>query len=88
VIRPFGAHCHERTFSGPSAAFPTHQQRQAHEGLARSEGVDEEQVQCRGGDDRLDDDLAGAEPVFFLPTIEQDLQCGCSRTIDSSRESD
>ncbi len=42
-------------------------------GSLRGEGVDEEQVEGRGGDDRLDDDLAGAEPVELLAAVEQDL---------------
>jgi hypothetical protein len=50
------------------------EQRRPHEGLVRGEGMDEEQVECRGGDDGLDDDLAGAEPVELFAAVQQDLQ--------------
>jgi len=36
--------------------------------------VSEEQIKRRGGDDRLDDDLPGAEPIELLTAVEQNLQ--------------
>ena len=36
--------------------------------------MDQEEVECRGRDDRLDPDLAGAEPVELLAAVEQDLK--------------
>jgi len=31
-------------------------------------------IERRGGDDRLDNDLAGAEPIELLTPVEQNLQ--------------
>ena len=50
------------------------EQRRPHERLFGREGVDQEQIERRGGDDRLDDDLAGTEPVLLLAAVEHDLQ--------------
>ena len=36
--------------------------------------MDEEQIERRGGDDRLDDDLAGAEPIELFAAVEQNLR--------------
>src|SRR5206468_12390222 len=45
-----------------------------HKGLVRGEGVDEKQIEGRGGDDGLDPDLAGTKPVKLLAAVEQDLE--------------
>ena len=50
------------------------EKRRPHKGLVRGEGVDEKQIECRGGDDGLDPNLAGTEPVKLLAAVEQDLE--------------
>jgi hypothetical protein len=62
--------------NNPGSEVAIAEQRWPHEGLLRGEGVHEEQVECRGTDDGLDDDLARAEPVELLATVQHDLQCG------------
>ena len=48
--------------------------RRPHKRIIRSKHVNEEQIQSRGGNDRFDDDLAGAEPVELLAAVEHDLE--------------
>jgi hypothetical protein len=45
-----------------------------HEGFVGGKGVHEEQVERSAGDDRFDDDFAGAKPIEFLTTIQGNLQ--------------
>ena len=50
------------------------EKRRPHKGLVRGEGMDEKQIERRGGDDRFDEDFAGTKPVELLAAVEQDLQ--------------
>ena len=45
-----------------------------HEGILRREGVDEEEVEGRRRDGRLDEDLGRGEPVELLAAVEHELQ--------------
>ena len=52
----------------------------SHERFVRGEGVDEEHVEGRGADDRLDEDFAGTKPVELLAAVEQNLQSADAKT--------
>src|ERR1700722_913008 len=54
--------------------LPVAEQRRPHERFIRGEGVSKKQIERRGSDDRLDDDLAGAKPVELLAAVEHHLQ--------------
>ena len=57
---------------GGEVAVPEQAGRQ--ERLLGGEHVHDEQIEAEAGQHRLDDDLARAEPVQFLPAVQHHLQ--------------
>src|SRR5208282_6660445 len=43
-------------------------------GLVRGESVHKKQIKRRDRDNRLDDDLAGTEPILYFAAVQHDLQ--------------